>query len=1576
MPKITFKEILDIDTVKEEDFTVIEMEEVKDDKLSSTVYEFARLSEDREVYNRILHEKVSIIVDGKVKSPEIWPWVYINKNTEIIISPILFGGKGGTLQMVIGAILIIAGVMYPPIMVAGVAMMAPIAVGMIMSGVGMMISSIAMMMFAPSLPSLPEVSGAESKTYSWSGIRSMARTGVPVPIIIGTHMSGGYIISLFTRPKGKDNYIYMLLLLGEGEVEGLSQADDVTSVCSTSLQTDGSYVDPAIYINNQLSRNFNGIRWWFRNGVNTEDGGSEHNPGSQNPIPNFNDVRVQYDEGREIDPEEDGGTIFTTQSEVDKVNLSLMCPGLYEVSEDGQSLLSWTIEYKVEYKEVDDPGAWTLYQHEIGRLSTLCEYAMIDDDLNITCAIGKGTATKDGCNNLTTLHRPCYKITRDFYKGNSILVGLDNTYISYEDTESNYATGSYRIDFVRVRLISKSFLLSSATSNFDDIEFVFEIRNSWGTSYNVTKVLGAINNDLLISKGDEESGEPDIWEPHHFYPDRLVIHGGGIAFTIMNPRGLPTYIETAIPHKYVSQWGFYTFNLTGVKKDYGVMLSNGTRNAVYNYVEIPFSSPGRYDIRISRKNKNSDDLFIADDFKLESVVEIINDQLIYPDSVLLGLEMKATGQLSGSPPNVTVIVKGLKVDVPDLKIVGVTQTFEDFWWNSSASQWEDIKSSVATWDGATLVNQYSENFATAIRFISLNERFGAGRDLSSGDFDFDSWAEYLKDCHINYIPLPEGYDYFNWWDYGSDAQFDAGIFVPINSYSSYISWGKRYYFVEKVVASRKIVSALNADIPVTPNYNKFPNLYFHITPEKVLDINHNYKFEITFNNQLTNNVFWQVIAVFPSGISVKVSDSATIVDNKLSVTFRAKSVYDKFEVLILGENSTSKFTGEITNISLKIDEYSCHFHSANGIMETSQSADTAFGELLHSSRAWLIAMGDKLYFKSNKDEVPSETIHDSNMLERTFEESSSPLSEIPYIIEAQFTDASKNWNMNTRSAIVPVVEANKTSRQQIGFKYITELSKIERELTLQANFLANLDSIASFNLSSEHLHAIAGDVIRLYHSLPDWGNGKSGRVVSFVDEVSITLDDAYAFDSTSTYSMLYHTSDNTVMSAVVSTSDTSTDTIALTAWPATDPFIGGAYLVGKQDEVTQKFRLLSIQRTKENNIQCIATKHVSSVYDAPTISIIQDRFLEEGILNDLSIEIVSFNVSSVSFQYDRGFQFKVVARGYPIDHFVIEISENWNGGYTQIYTMSDGATNGIWYAPPTLKGGKDKKYYFRIYGKNSAFTSKYGYAECFLNTDSPALQPPSGLWIKGEDLNSNEFTCRDLKLAWFPVNIQGCSYILEIYSGVSILAKFFGALYSPFSIGEEYQLVHAVLNSTTYTFTFSDNASSVGGPHSALLVRIATLSTSGWGTTQSNWSPWYTLKNPIPVDLGSISGSSIVDGVKFSWEHSSEEDHKCYSVRTKVESGSWSSWVEMTGNEYYYQLTASDVSTYGNNPVIYIEVKDKDLFNQVSETASAANLSAGTVSDDIFKFNASASGGSGNISSLFDGVKTSGGMDF
>jgi hypothetical protein len=173
-------------------------------------------------------------------------------------------------------------------------------------------------------------------------------------------------------------------------------------------------------------------------------------------------------------------------------------------------------------------------------------------------------------------------------------------------------------------------------------------------------------------------------------------------------------------------------------------ISAKSRSEVKEYKTITTASRDVWDIQIGRKFDENTDLSSkrTDENKLKvtDIVEIIDEELAFPNTALEAIRIKATDQISGSFPNVQTLIRGLKVRVPDLTNGGAgDKEFDDYYWTGTGHDFDLlVGSDPVTWNTTSYITQWTANPAYIIRDLMLNDRYGLGEVVGTTDIDDDS----------------------------------------------------------------------------------------------------------------------------------------------------------------------------------------------------------------------------------------------------------------------------------------------------------------------------------------------------------------------------------------------------------------------------------------------------------------------------------------------------------------------------------------------------------------------------------------------------------------------------------------------------------------------------------------------------------------------------------------------------------------------------------------------------------------------------------------------------------------------
>jgi len=198
----------------------------------------------------------------------------------------------------------------------------------------------------------------------------------------------------------------------------------------------------------------------------------------------------------------------------------------------------------------------------------------------------------------------------------------------------------------------------------------------------------------------------------------------------------------------------YKEHSSGTYIDLGeTTISAQSRSSVRRVFRKAGLTPGQYDIRITRTSEDSSlQPLKQGDLLLFQIDEIKTDDLSYPNTALLGLQLLATDQLSGSMPNITSIVKGRKVSVPDVRNGTDPVDWEDYYWDGADYRLL-ADDTLLSWDGVTFAQRYSANPVWCLRDLIINNRFGLGEFISSENLDHASLLEMSQYCEEK---VPDG----------------------------------------------------------------------------------------------------------------------------------------------------------------------------------------------------------------------------------------------------------------------------------------------------------------------------------------------------------------------------------------------------------------------------------------------------------------------------------------------------------------------------------------------------------------------------------------------------------------------------------------------------------------------------------------------------------------------------------------------------------------------------------------------------------------------------------------------------
>lgn len=157
-----------------------------------------------------------------------------------------------------------------------------------------------------------------------------------------------------------------------------------------------------------------------------------------------------------------------------------------------------------------------------------------------------------------------------------------------------------------------------------------------------------------------------------------------------------------------------------------VTLTAKKTGVYYRSYELKLPKPGRaYKIRVIRITEDSNTQYIFNDTWVDSIGEIVDTPMNYPNSALVGLKVNSE-QFGSSMPSRSYLVRGLKIRVP-------------------SNYDENTNTYIGVWDG-TFKLLSSSNPAWILFDVLTNARYGLGQFVSESMIDLGQIYQIGRYC--------------------------------------------------------------------------------------------------------------------------------------------------------------------------------------------------------------------------------------------------------------------------------------------------------------------------------------------------------------------------------------------------------------------------------------------------------------------------------------------------------------------------------------------------------------------------------------------------------------------------------------------------------------------------------------------------------------------------------------------------------------------------------------------------------------------------------------------------------------
>lgn len=330
------------------------------------------------------------------------------------------------------------------------------------------------------------------------------------------------------------------------------------------------------------------------------------------------------------------------------------------------------------------------------------------------------------------------------------------------DGDKNYLNTLIAISEGEIESIDGIEINDNPAANFDGIENVTRMGTNDQTAvpnfedlHNLVDISVNLNTASATHTYETADSDVEAFEVHLLFPNGMFqqnTENGAI-----NSYTVTVKIE-------------YKLHSSGSWIELGTYdVNERSRSAVRRIFRKDGLTAGAYDIRLTRMSAVSD-FDHTGDMTWKFLDEIKTDDLTYPNTALLGMKLLATDQLSGGLPNITSLVRGRKVQIPEVLTEedGDPVPWEDYYYDPEDQVFKLFADdSELYWDENTYVDGWSANPIWCVRDLLTNTRYGLGEFITVANINTAQYLEMALYCENK---VPDG-------DSGFEKRFHLDVVI-------------------------------------------------------------------------------------------------------------------------------------------------------------------------------------------------------------------------------------------------------------------------------------------------------------------------------------------------------------------------------------------------------------------------------------------------------------------------------------------------------------------------------------------------------------------------------------------------------------------------------------------------------------------------------------------------------------------------------------------------------------------------------------------------------------------------------
>lgn len=272
-------------------------------------------------------------------------------------------------------------------------------------------------------------------------------------------------------------------------------------------------------------------------------------------------------------------------------------------------------------------------------------------------------------------------------------------------------------------------------------------------------------------------------------------------------------------------------------------------------------------------------------------------------------------------------------------------------------------------------------------------------------------------------------------------------------------------------------------------------------------------------------------------------------------------------------------------------------HRLDVVIDSRVKAMDLISQLSASFRGLPFYSAGKVNLKIDRPQAfPTQLFGMGNIIKDSFSQKWKSDKERFNMIEVQFLDKEKDYQQETVVVIdEEAFEVNNEDQKPHQLRlFVTRMSEAIREGRYALKVSKYIEKIVNFKTQINALVVQPGDRIDLSHDVPQVGF--SGTIKSGSTTTSIKIDREVTISPSITYKLKIIFSDDTIEECEVTNAPGTYTTLTVTPAFSQAPAAFDKYVFGRENILTEPFRVISIERSNADEITIGALQYKSDVY--------------------------------------------------------------------------------------------------------------------------------------------------------------------------------------------------------------------------------------------------------------------------------------------------------------------------------------------------------------------------------------------